>query len=145
MGLISEQVEKARAGTNELVICRLASGWLVAGETQILPGYCLLLPDPVVPGLNDLEGTSRERFLLDMARTGDALLRITDAARINYEILGNVEPELHAHVIPRYADEPDEKRRTPVWFHDWAVAPKYSRETHGALFQELRRLLEPAH
>ena len=145
MGRISEQVEGARAGTNELVICRLASGWVVAGETQILPGYCLLLPDPVVASLNDLEGTVRDRFLSDMARIGDVVLRATGAARINYEILGNVEPELHAHVIPRYADEPDERRRTTVWFHDWGAAPAFSRDAHGALFQEIRRLLEPGH
>lgn len=36
---------------------------------------------------------------------GDALLDVTKAHRINYEILGNSEPELHAHIFPRYEDE----------------------------------------
>ena len=27
--------------------------------------------------------------------------------RINYAIFGNVEPALHAHVIPRYRNEPE--------------------------------------
>ena len=30
----------------------MPSGWAVLGDTQILPGYSLLLPDLVVPDLN---------------------------------------------------------------------------------------------
>ena len=40
-----------------------------------------------------------------MAGLGDAVLLVTGAERINYEILGNVEPALHAHVIPRHTNE----------------------------------------
>ena len=63
------------------------------------------------------------------------------ALRINYEILGNVEPELHPHVFPRYAHEPDERRRAPVWFYDWKTAPPYSPSGHGALREAIRRAL----
>ena len=49
MALITERVALARNGANDKVICRLASGWAVMGDVQFLPGYCLLLPDPVVP------------------------------------------------------------------------------------------------
>jgi diadenosine tetraphosphate (Ap4A) HIT family hydrolase len=34
------------------------------------------------------------------------------ALRINYAIFGNLEPALHAHVHPRYADEPEAMRTT---------------------------------
>ena len=50
-----------------------------------------------------------------MVLIGDALLEATDAFRINYEILGNEEPALHAHIIPRYMNEPEKSRRYPVW------------------------------
>ena len=109
------------------------SGWAVIGDVQFLPGYSLLLPDPVVPSLNDLADEERTRFLLDMALIGDAILEATGARRINYEILGNTEPELHAHIFPRYADEPEDRRRMPVWFYDWKSAPAFSEATHGAL------------
>jgi hypothetical protein len=29
----------------------MESGWAVFGDVQVLNGYCLLLPDPVVPTL----------------------------------------------------------------------------------------------
>lgn len=75
---------------------------------------------------------------------GDALLDVTKAHRINYEILGNSEPELHAHIFPRYEDEPEEKRRMPVWFYDWNAAWTYSALEHGPLQEAIRRALESA-
>src|SRR5687768_2029291 len=123
MTAIHRQVAAARNGELPRVIARMKSGWAVLGDPQITHGYCLLLPDPVVPDLNALGGEARRQFLDDMARLGDAVLAETGAERINYEILGNVEPALHAHVIPRHASEDPELRKTAVWLHDWARAP----------------------
>jgi diadenosine tetraphosphate (Ap4A) HIT family hydrolase len=141
VALIADSVAAARAGTNPSVIARLPSGWAVIGDVQFLPGYCLLLGDPVVPSLNDLSCQARAQFLEDMVRIGDAILKSTDSFRINYEILGNSEPELHAHVIPRYATEPPERRRLPAWFYDWDAAPLYDAETHAGLRNALRTAL----
>jgi len=123
--LIHRGVAAARAGTNPTVIARLRSGWAVAGLTQVIDGYCLLLPDPVVPDLNALSGEARTRFLLDMVGLGDVLLELTGALRINYEILGNLEPALHAHLFPRYASEPEALRTGPIWHYDWKSAPPF--------------------
>lgn len=142
MALITERVELARNGANDKVICRMPSGWAVMGDVQFLPGYCLLLPDPVVASLNDLDAEARATYLLDMARLGDAVLQATDAVRMNYEILGNSEPELHCHIFPRYASEPDDKRRMPAWFYDWKNAPPYVEVLHGPLRKALAQLLE---
>jgi len=119
---IHRQVEAARHGALARVIARMQSGWAVLGDPQITAGYCLLLPDPVVADLNALTGDQRRQFLHDMARLGDSVLAVTGAERINYEILGNVEPALHAHVIPRHASEDADLRKKPVWLHDWKTA-----------------------
>jgi hypothetical protein len=89
MAMITDRVDLARRGENDTVVCRLSSGWVVLGDVQVLRGWCLLLPDPVVPSLNDLDDAARAVFLCDMARLGDAILKVTKAERINYEILGN--------------------------------------------------------
>jgi diadenosine tetraphosphate (Ap4A) HIT family hydrolase len=141
---IHRVVESARAGTLERVVARLPSGWVVLGDPQILPGYCLLLPDPVVPDLNALTGEARQQFLDDMARVGDAVLHVTGAQRLNYEMLGNVEPALHAHIIPRYTWEAAERRREPVWLHDWAIAPPFDATAQDELLSQLAaRLAQP--
>lgn len=115
--LIHQRVAEANAGTNPKVIARMKSGWAVLGDAQFLKGYCLLLPDPVVAHLNDFAGEDRQQFLDDMAALGDAVLAVTGALRINYEMLGNLEPALHAHVFPRYADEPDDLKTKAVWLY----------------------------
>ena len=124
-------VERCRAGQLPAAIVKLPSGWVVMGERQVLPGYCLLLPDPVVPHLNALQGVARAQFMFDMALLGDVLLAITAAARINYAIYGNVDPALHAHVFPRDSAEPESTRTAQPWALDWNAAPLYSDALHG--------------
>lgn len=140
--MIHRRVEAARAGTNLTVICRMPSGWAVLGDQQFLPGYSLLLPDPVVPGLNDLDDAARAAYLRDMVIIGDALLEVTGAWRINYEILGNTEPALHTHIIPRYRSEPDERRRMPVWFYDMSAGPRFDLEHDRPLMQRIAEVIQ---
>jgi diadenosine tetraphosphate (Ap4A) HIT family hydrolase len=139
--LIHRRVEAARQKTNPTVISRVKSGWVVLGDVQFLPGYSLLLPDPVVADLNSLTLTQRIDFLQDMTILGDALLAVTGASRINYEILGNSEAALHAHVFPRYATEPEEKRQKPVWFYDWEGTVLFDEERDRSLMREIAKAI----
>jgi diadenosine tetraphosphate (Ap4A) HIT family hydrolase len=142
---IHSMVDHCRAGDYPPTVARLPSGWMVMGERQVLPGYCLLLPDPVVPHLNALQGDARSQFLADMSEIGDVLLVVTGAVRVNYAMFGNVEPALHAHMFPRHADEPEAIRSAQPWALDWHAAPGFSEGQHGALkrrlAQELKRRL----
>jgi diadenosine tetraphosphate (Ap4A) HIT family hydrolase len=140
--LIHRRVEAAQKGENPTVLCRMESGWAVFGDVQVLNGYCLLLPDPVVSTLNDLDSQARINFLRDMALIGDAILDVTGAARINYEILGNSEPALHVHILPRYEAEPEDLRRGPIWFYDWSKAPPFDPVMHKPLMDKLRAAIE---
>ncbi|HLO29847.1 MAG TPA: hypothetical protein VK249_11965, partial [Anaerolineales bacterium] len=124
-------------GKNPYVICRMPSGWAVLADTQISPGYSILLHDPVVSDLNALPLAGRLAYLRDMSIIGDALLEVMGASLINYEILGNTERALHAHIVPRYAGEPEEQRRKPIWFSDLANAPKFDPERDKVLMQKL--------
>ena len=124
--LIHQRVQAAHAGTNPYVICRMPSGWAVLGDQQFVSGYSLLLSDPVVPDVNHLNEKSRLQFLRDMTLIGDALLAVTDAFRINYEILGNDAPALHAHIFPRYMSESEESRGYPVWMAYVLIFEPYS-------------------
>jgi diadenosine tetraphosphate (Ap4A) HIT family hydrolase len=117
----SDRVGSARRGENPMFMAKLPSGYAVFGDTQHLPGYCVLLSDvPDADHLSDLTGEQRTQFLADMALLGDAVFAVCggrDPAfrRLNYEILGNSLHSLHAHVHARYAWEPREFRDGPVW------------------------------
>jgi len=89
-----DRIGSARAGTNPTVLARLTRSYAVIGDTQFLPGYCVLLVDD------------------------PAVDRLTDLPRMNYEILGNTDAYLHAHLFARYDWEPPEHVGRPVWLYD---------------------------
>jgi diadenosine tetraphosphate (Ap4A) HIT family hydrolase len=140
---IQDRVETARAGTNPTVVCRVPSGWVVLCDTQFLYGYSVLLPDPLVASLNDLSPEKRAEYLCDMALVGDALIEVTGAYRINYAILGNSEPVLHAHIIPRFMNEPEEYRKNVPWSHPDSVKASmlFDYERHKPLIEQLKKAI----
>jgi diadenosine tetraphosphate (Ap4A) HIT family hydrolase len=137
-------VAACRAGEHAAAVTKLPSGWVILAEQQVLRGYCLLLPDPVVCDLNALTAVARASFLADMALIGDALMQVSQAIRINYAIYGNVEPALHAHVFPRRASEPEATKKLQPFALDWNAAPRFSAgdftQTQRDLAAEIARL-----
>ncbi len=140
--LIHERVRQCQSDSYPKKISRLRSGWVVLGDVQFLRAYSLLLPDPVVGNLNQMDPEARKIFLYEMSVVGDVILEITGALRINYEMIGNVEPALHAHIFPRYTDEPEEFRLKPAWFYDWDAAPPFDPERDAEIMQKIAKGLE---
>lgn len=109
---------------------------------QFRRGYCLLLADPLVPSLNDAAPEAQVQFLTDMARLGDAVRAATGAVRCNYSIYGNLDPFLHAHVVPRFLDEPEDERTLPPLSLPVAVrenpATAFDAERDGELIERIR-------
>lgn len=133
------------SSTRSNLICKVESGLLYLWENQYLSGYCILASDPIVASINDLPEKNRLIFLSDMARVGDALLKITGAYRINYAIMGNSNPVLHAHIVPRYANEPEEYLHDVPWSYPDGI--KYSRAFDLArdkgLMEQIAEFLHP--
>ena len=140
--LIHQRVRECREGKYPKLICRVSSGWVVLGDVQFLPGYSLLLPDPVVADPNHMNEATRKTFFYEMSLVGDALLSVTDAVRINYEMLGNLEPVLHAHIFPRYLTEPEALRLKPVWFYDWEAGPSFDLDRDRSIMESIRDYLQ---
>ncbi|MGC4193051.1 MAG: hypothetical protein QM589_18040 [Thermomicrobiales bacterium] len=112
-----DRMGAAERGENPMTLARMASGFAFIGDTQFLPGYCVLTAVPKCNHLTDLDPEARTRFLLDMSLVGEAIAETyaeDGLIRVNYEIQGNTLPILHAHIWPRYAWEPEERRKLPV-------------------------------
>jgi diadenosine tetraphosphate (Ap4A) HIT family hydrolase len=54
----------------------------------------------------ELDPDEAAAWWLEVLRVGRALEEALDPVKLNYDVLGNSLPHLHAHVIPRYADDP---------------------------------------
>jgi diadenosine tetraphosphate (Ap4A) HIT family hydrolase len=145
---LSDPVGYSERGENPTVIARMASGFVVIGLAQFLPGYCLLLASPKVPRLEDMPRQRRVQFLDDMGLLGEAIARACEPRRVNHSIYGNTDTYVHAHVIPRYDWETPERVARPPWDYPrtmWSDPEHtYDETKHGALktriAAELRRL-----
>jgi diadenosine tetraphosphate (Ap4A) HIT family hydrolase len=150
-------IAAALRGENPKVMARMRTGFAVIGDTQLLPGYSLLLTDDLeLDHLSDLSWSRRRDFLLDLSLVGEAVFAVTrkqGARRINYEVLGNSWPHLHGHVHPRYEWEPPDKLSAPVWRYPKQLrdAPEhaYDEARHGglraAITAELTRVMGEAY
>jgi diadenosine tetraphosphate (Ap4A) HIT family hydrolase len=141
-----DRIGAAQRGENPLVIARMRSGFAVIGDVQFMPGYCVLLASPQVDHLSDLPLPARTTYLADMSLLGEAILRVVQPRRMNYEILGNTDAYLHAHVWPRYDWEPQEYRGGPVWRYPreqrLAAEHAYSDARHGDLRRRIGEALQ---
>ena len=54
----------------------------------------------------ELSEEEARQYWLELLEAGRRLERHLLPVKVNYYILGNSLPHLHAHVIPRYADDP---------------------------------------
>jgi diadenosine tetraphosphate (Ap4A) HIT family hydrolase len=73
---------------------------------QHVPGWCVLLLRRHVQEPHGLSELERSAFFDDMVRVGRALEHVYASLKINYSILGNIVPHLHAHIQPRYYGDP---------------------------------------
>lgn len=136
-----DRIASAHRGENPMVIAKMRRGFAVIGDTQFLPGYCVLLPLRPFGSIEELDFKQRSEYLLDMSLIGEAILKVCNPRRVNYSIYGNTDAYLHAHVFPRYNWEPEERIPYPVWQYSaekWHNAEYlYSDETHGEIKEKL--------
>ncbi|WP_099302435.1 HIT family protein [Bacillus sp. Marseille-P3800] len=141
-----DRIKAAQTNQNPMVMVNMRSGFAVIGDTQFLPGYCVLLPAEKWPSLEKMPLALRSDYLLDMSLIGDAILEVCQPLRVNYSIYGNTDTYLHAHLFPRYDWEPAERIPHPVWQYPqekWTDEQEQFQEaTHGTLRDKLTKKLE---
>jgi diadenosine tetraphosphate (Ap4A) HIT family hydrolase len=79
-------------------------------------------------------------FWRELLQVGRALERHFEPVKLNYELLGNSLPHLHAHVLPRFADDP-----RPGWPFPFPEIhpPSHPEADFARDVADLRRLLAP--
>ena len=67
-----------------------------------------------------------------MSTAARAIQAAVGAFKMNYEVLGNADPHLHCHLIPRQQGEP--KPKAPAWLH-----PEPQAEMEPAAAEAIKR------
>jgi diadenosine tetraphosphate (Ap4A) HIT family hydrolase len=147
-GAITSRVDRILRGDDPQFIAETPAGYAILGNQQpeALPGCCMLLPRlPVAAHIDDMPRGDRARFLADFADLGEAVRRATGCERVNYLMLCNHVPEVHAHAIPRFAaEEPAKRLMDPFAAYDFAAARKAdaTRGPDADLVHRLRDALQ---
>jgi diadenosine tetraphosphate (Ap4A) HIT family hydrolase len=113
-------------------------------QDRRFPWLVLIPRRPGLRELEDLTGEERATFTAEIVLAG-AALRAMGAAmgraveKLNIGLLGNITPQLHAHVVGRRADDP--AWPGPVWGHGEALA--YDRPTEAIIRRAALDVLGP--
>lgn len=99
--------EISAGGTEEgFVVARLRLSHLRLQRNQFVPGYSVLVCTRHVPEIYHLSPEDQVLFVRDLARAAQALDRVFAPVKMNINLLGNLVPHLHAHLLPRYYGDP---------------------------------------
>jgi len=84
------------------------------------PGRCIVSLQDHMEHLHLMSGPLVQRFMEEVQMVGQAIMKVTDAPRINYAILGNAVPHIHAHVFPRQLPDDPKPNGSP-----WSAGKAY--------------------
>lgn len=105
---------------------------------QYIKGYCVLICIKHVREPYELPQDEQDMFFDDMMRAGMALEYVYKSDKMNFQILGNAVPHLHAHIEPRYLTDPAPHR--PI--HSGEKTVLLTPEEYQAQIKQIRAALD---
>lgn len=98
---------------SDLRIIEMKHSYTVLNRDQFFPGYTLLFTKEHVTELFYLDRLVLSELMEEVSRVAQALFNTFSPDKINYELLGNMVPHIHWHILPRFASETLWPR--PIW------------------------------
>jgi diadenosine tetraphosphate (Ap4A) HIT family hydrolase len=137
---ICAAIDRIKANAFPDFIAELKSCYVILGDQQFYRGYCVLFAKLHATELY-LMPTDVARLLFDEMRlVAEAIATVVQPWKMNYECLGNSEPHVHWHLLPRY--ETDEMRRGPIWLRPESERKvKLDENDHRALIGSISQQL----
>lgn len=122
----------------DLRITEREHSFVVLNRDQFFPGYTLLFTKQHVTELFHLDRTVRSGLMEEVSCVAAALFSVFKPEKINYELLGNMVPHIHWHLVPRFSDEPLWPR--PIWsepHNELLVSPEEYQDRINLIRQAL--------
>jgi diadenosine tetraphosphate (Ap4A) HIT family hydrolase len=123
-------------------VASLSTSTLYLHQVQTYRGYSLLVYDgPHATRLDQLPPDAATAFMSDLLRVQRAIVEVLKPDHVNLELLGNVIPHLHWHIVPRYKTDP--RWGSPIWMTDERAMPRVllSEVARASLIGSLRSAL----
>ncbi len=84
--------------------------------------------------------TEHTEFWTDVSAAARAIEAVFDPVHLNFQILGNQDPHVHAHVIPRY--DPDPAPSMPLPPEAWEASVELEPNVLKSQLDALRSHIE---
>ena len=97
----------------ELRIAEMEHCYVMLNSDQFFPGYTFVFTKHHVTELFHLEREMRGVVMEEVTAVAAALDKVFQPEKINYELLGNMVPHMHWHLVPRFAT--DRLWPRPIW------------------------------
>jgi diadenosine tetraphosphate (Ap4A) HIT family hydrolase len=110
---ICAMIDRINDGSFRDFVAELASCYVILGDQQFYRGYCVLFAKIHATELYLMPADTARLLADEMRLVAEAIATVVKPWKMNYECLGNAEPHVHWHLLPRY--ETDEMRRGPIW------------------------------
>ncbi len=124
------------------LVATLSVSSLYLNRNQTYRGQCQLIFDPRhVARLDQLTRQEWQSLSTDLFAAQQAVMRAVTPDHLNVELLGNVVPHVHWHIIPRSVG--DARWGAPVWMTSLEAMPdtRLPDDERAALLETLRRAL----
>jgi diadenosine tetraphosphate (Ap4A) HIT family hydrolase len=107
-------IDHPRTNDDVIWIAQLSISTLLLYRDQRFKGYSILSFDAWnATSLEALNDDEYHAFCNDLRTASKAIRSAMNPDHMNYELLGNTNPRLHWHIVPRYKDDPRWGR--PIW------------------------------
>ncbi len=97
----------------DLRIAELDQSYVLLNRDQFFPGYTFVVTKNHVTELFHLDRQMRTALMEEVTLIAASLYNLYKPAKMNYELLGNMVPHMHWHLVPRFTAEPLWPR--PIW------------------------------
>lgn len=90
----------------DLRIAELDQCYVLLNRDQFFPGYTFVFTKDHVTELFHLDREIRQAVMEEVTFVASSLYNLFKPDKINYELLGNMVPHMHWHLVPRFTSDP---------------------------------------
>ena len=101
------------AEETDLRVAELERTYVILNRDQFFSGYCFVAAREHVTELFHLAPEVRAAVMEEVNAVAAAVAGAFKPDKVNYELLGNMVPHMHWHVVPRFKSDPLWPR--PIW------------------------------
>lgn len=138
---LCNRVALTEEGKYPYLIHEFKNSYLMLGEHQFYPGYCVLVSKNHYREMTDVPQNEVHELFEEMMKSHQAIQDVFSPKKMNMCSLGNVVDHVHWHFFPRYENDP--QFFDPPWLRMKEFdSAKVNPQEAAVTIQKIKRALQ---